>query len=278
MPFRSSSSEAGDTPVLSSEEVIARLEQAFVPNAILAFDADGTLWSGDIGVETFEALLEKRAVRREALEALQAEARRFGVPLDDDPSDQARKLYDAYQGGRYPEDQAFPMMAWVFAGFRTSEMQAFGREIVKKRSLSTRLHPEVLPILRWGAARGLSIYVVSASQAPVVRVAIELLHLPVSGVFAMSPEVDDGVLKPRLVPPVTYGAGKTAALRAAVPDKMLLGAFGDSPYDAAMLREAKVAVCVRPKPDFLAEARCPGLIELSPREGGPKAAPSNTTA
>ncbi|HEX9295950.1 MAG TPA: HAD family hydrolase [Polyangiaceae bacterium] len=266
MPFRSSRSPASGTPVLASDEVIALLDEGLSPNAMLAFDADGTLWSGDIGVETFESVLDKRALRRDALEALQAEARLYRVPLHDDPNDQARQLHDAYQHGAYPEERAFPMMAWAFAGFRTNEMRAFGREVVQDGALATRVHPEVLPILRWAAKRALPVYVVSASQAGVVRVAVELLQLPITDVFAMSPDVEDGVLQPRLIEPVTYGAGKTAALRASVPDKILLGAFGDSPFDAAMLREAKVAVCVRPKPDFLTGARCPGLIELLPRD------------
>src|SRR6266542_3806567 len=185
MPFRSSPSAATDAALLSSEEVIARLEQGFRENAMLAFDADGTLWSGDIGVETFETVLERRALRQHALEALQAEAQLYDVPLYADVNDQARQLHEAYQGGRYPEERAFPMMAWV---------------------------------------------------------------------FAMSPVVENDVLQPRVREPITYAAGKTAALRAAVPDKVLLGAFGDSSFDAAMLREAKVAVCVRPKPNVFTGA------------------------
>src|SRR6266542_4756873 len=184
MPFRSSPSAATDAALLSSEEVIARLEQGFRENAMLAFDADGTLWSGDIGVETFETVLERRALRQHALEALQAEAQLYDVPLYADVNDQARQLHEAYQGGRYPEERAFPMMAWVFAGFRTDEMRAFGRDVIEKRALSTRIHREILPIVHWAARRGLPVYVVSVSQVHVVRVAVERLLPVVNDVIA----------------------------------------------------------------------------------------------
>src|SRR5256885_1362526 len=90
-----------DSPlcVLSPEDVVARLAEGASPGAALAFDADGTLWSGDIGIDAFEALLEKRGVRGLALSALRTEAQSFDVLLHDDPNDQARELYLAYQRG-----------------------------------------------------------------------------------------------------------------------------------------------------------------------------------
>ena len=67
-----------DSPlcVLSPEDVVARLAEGASPGAALAFDADGTLWSGDIGIDAFEALLEKRGVRGLALSSLRTEAQR----------------------------------------------------------------------------------------------------------------------------------------------------------------------------------------------------------
>src|SRR2546430_8159881 len=90
-----------DSPlcVLSPEEVVARLAERASPGAALAFDADGTLWSGDVGIDAFEALLAKRGVRRPALAALRSEAESFGLEVVDDANDQARGLYRAYQQG-----------------------------------------------------------------------------------------------------------------------------------------------------------------------------------
>jgi phosphoserine phosphatase len=127
------------------------------------------------------------------------------------------------------------------------------------------LHPEVTPVVAWAARRGIARYVVSASHAIVVTTSVELLGLPIDGVFAMSQVAEDGVLVARLVEPVTYGVGKTDALRAGVAGKTLLAAFGDSPFDLHLLREARLAVAVRPKPELRARAaECSGLVELAP--------------
>jgi phosphoserine phosphatase len=105
--------------------------------------------------------------------------------------------------------------------------------------------------------------VVSASHAVVVESSLELLGLPIDGVFAMSQIEKDGLLSARLRDPVTYGAGKTEALRAGVAGKTLLGAFGDSAFDLHLLREARLAVAVRPKAELRARAaECGGLVEL----------------
>ena len=252
-------------PLVSSEEVISRLSERASPGAAVAFDADGTLWSGDIGVDTFESLLERRAVRAEAGPALRREAESHGLEAASDPNDAARTLYQAYERGSYPESRAFQMMAWAFAGYREAEARAFGLEVIERVGLAARMHPEVTPILRWAATRSIPVFVVSASPTLVVRAAIERLALPVAAVFAMSTAAPGGVIAPEVTGAVTYGAGKIEALRRGAMGATLLGAFGDSVYDLAMLAEAMVGVAVRPKPELRARAGAyPGLVELAP--------------
>jgi phosphatidylglycerophosphatase C len=85
-----------------------------------------------------------------------------------------------------------------------------------------------------------------------VRAGARRLGVPPQHVLAMDPVVDAGVLLPRLAAPPVYGAGKMTAISRARPDAVLLGAFGDSVYDVAMLRAARVPVAVDPKPSLLA--------------------------
>jgi HAD superfamily phosphoserine phosphatase-like hydrolase len=253
-------------PRISSEEVVARLAAHAPAGAVVAFDADGTLWSGDIGIDTFERMLERRALRTETMPALLREGAAHAVDLPNDPTDAARAIYRAYERGAYPEREAFEMMAWAFAGYREGEARALAQGVVEEVGLAARVHPEVLPVVEWAKAKGVPIYVVSASCEIVVRAALEALALPVTDVFAMSPAVENGVVAARVKPPVTYAAGKVDALRLGAHGAPLAGAFGDSAYDLAMLAEAAVAVAVRPKPELLARATaCPGLVELSPR-------------
>jgi phosphatidylglycerophosphatase C len=265
-PTAPSSPKRSPLPIVSSEDVIARLEEAASTEAVIAFDADGTLWSGDIGIDTFEALLERRAVKPAALSALRREAEAHGVTTHDDPTAAARALYGAFKRGVYPESRAFQMMTWVFAGYREEEVRAFGLGVIEAVSLSARIHPEILPLVRWAPSRSIPNVVVSASCSIVVKAAIERLGLPVGQVFAMSAAVKNGVVAPHGEGHVTYGQGKVETLRAGTKGSLLLGAFGDSAYDLPMLAEARIAVAVRPKPELRARASaCPGLVELAPR-------------
>ena len=261
----------GPLALVTSAEVIARLEAiarsiAGPPaESLLAFDADGTLWSGDVGIDNFEALLHTSAVLPAALAMLREEARGANLPLEDDPTAQARILYDAFLRDAYHEERAFRMMAAVFAGYREDDVRAFAAAVAEKTGLRGRIHPEMRPILDWAARSRVPVYVVSASHALVVQSSLEFVGLAVTGLFAMQQAKEDGVLAARIVPPVTYGAGKTEALRAGVAGKTLLGAFGDSAFDLHLLRDAKLAVAVRPKDGLRARAaECTGLCELAP--------------
>src|SRR5690349_11483861 len=110
MSSRPESTVPSPLAVLSSGEVVARLADQSAPGGVLAFDADGTLWSGDIGVDGFEALLAARGVRPLAAPALRREAAACGLGEIEDPNDAARALYEAYQRERYPERSIFEMM------------------------------------------------------------------------------------------------------------------------------------------------------------------------
>jgi len=256
-------------PLVTADDAIARLERlladigAAPSDTMLAFDADGTLWSGDVGIDNFEALLDRSAILPAAASTLCDEAAASNLPAAESPTAQARILYEAYERGAYAEERAFRMMAYAFAGHRAEEVRTFAAEVARATGLRDRLHAEVLPILAWAERRGVLRYVVSASHAVVVASCVEQMGLPIDGIFAMSQAEQDGRFLAHIVEPVTYGAGKTAALTAGVRGKALLGAFGDSGFDLHLLREARLAVAVRPKPELRARAaECTGLVEL----------------
>jgi HAD superfamily phosphoserine phosphatase-like hydrolase len=260
-------------PRASAGEILARMEaelsrvlavqaapgtlRARLPGAVIASDADGTLWDGDVGIELFEALLAARGARAEAREALEAEARFVGIDAEGDAAAIVAALYEAYAADRYAHDRAFAMMAWVFAGWTRAELDAFCARVLDAGRIEARLRPELRDVFRWAEAHGVPAYVVSASPVAVVEAAVARLGLPTAGVVAMTPAVDaGGVILPRLAGPIVYGEGKLAALEAACPGarKALLAAFGDSAYDAAMLRAARVPVAVTPAPRLAAIA------------------------
>jgi phosphoserine phosphatase len=252
-----STKETAPTHV-TAEDIVERLSQAhaaLAPSApVLAFDADGTLWSGDVGVDLFEALLAARAVRSEAHAALAAEARAFGVADAGDANEVAASLYAAHESGRYPEDRAFGMMAWAFAGFSRAEAIAFAERVVAAGKLDDRLHRFLTPVLAWAKREGVPVWVVSASPRWIVEIGVAKLGILAENVVAMEPEMVGGSIAPRLAGPPVYGEHKPLRLQSACPGATVLGAFGDSSYDVPLLLSARVRVAVRPKPGLLSRA------------------------
>ena len=261
---------AAPLPVVSSAEIVRRLEDArravgAAPRVVCAFDGDGTLWSGDVGCDLFEALIARADVRDDAVPALRAEAEAHALAASGDGATVARRLWDAYLAERYPEDRVFAMMAWVFAGWTAAEAGSFAVEVLRGAGFDSRRHRELDPVLAWAASAGVEAWVVSASPRAIVEPAAAALGIPAPRVVAMTPAVEGGRIAARLDGPIVYGPGKVVALAAAAGPAPVVGAFGDSSYDAAMLRAARVGVAVRPKAGLLAVAGdVPALVTVEP--------------
>lgn len=250
---------------LSSRLVIDCLEHARlkVSNPVIATDADGTLWSGDVGDECFEELLRTRSVRASALATLRAEALAHGVQADGDANTVALSILEAYRREAFPQDKVYELMAVAFAGYATGEVQAFAREVQRQTNLRGRLQQEMLEVLAWAWSSNVPVIVVSASPTLVVETALEAAGIRWERVIAATPTVVDGIVQGHLAEPMPYGEGKAAALARVAPNVNVIGAFGDSTFDMAMMRLAKVAAAVRPKPSLRQRAaEVPGLVEL----------------
>jgi phosphatidylglycerophosphatase C len=256
-------------PRQTPAEVVARLEAeragAGGEDMILAFDADGTLWEGDVGLDLFEALLRDRTIRPAARDALAQEARELGLPFDGDENELGEALFGAYNAHRYAADRAFAMQAWVFAGWHRDEVAAFAGQVARLVGIEARIRRETAEVVAWAAEAGVDVYVVSASPCAMVRVCAARLGIEPDHVLAMTPAHGaDGVLVAAIAGPVVYGGGKMEALERVRPAAILLGAFGDSDYDAPMLRAARVRVAVAPSPRLLRlAATIPGMVVLS---------------
>ena len=60
------------------DRVLEQMQRALTEGpAAVAFDADGTLWSGDVGEDFFLFCVRERLLKAEASEALHSLARRF---------------------------------------------------------------------------------------------------------------------------------------------------------------------------------------------------------
>jgi phosphatidylglycerophosphatase C len=258
-------------PRCSAAELIERLAaaRARVPagaRALLAFDADNTIWDGDVGVDMFEALLAEDAVRPAAAPALDRLARKHGVGVGLSPLATARALYESWErqlSPCCPEDEVFAMQAWIYAGFTEAELVAFSERVLGSAGVHDRIRPEVRRIVAWAHANDVEVLAVSASPRTPVEVGVRSIDIRPSSVFAMTSKIEAGVLLPELTGVFMYAEGKATAVREGRPGAVLLGGFGDSAWDAALMRLSAVPVAITPGPGLLRAAKgVPGLVEL----------------
>jgi phosphatidylglycerophosphatase C len=254
--------------IQTAEDVWARIasEAATQGRGAVATDADGTLWSGDVGEDLFHAFIDRGTVHPVAFEALRREARDHALSDAGTGLDVARRINAAYEAGHFPEERVFEIMAWCFAGWTRAEVAAFARETVERAGLKGRMHRETLHVLERAREAGLEVVLVSASPVAVVQAGGALAGLGDSHVVAVCPRHEGDVMLAEVDRPIPYGAGKVARLREYLGDsRPLLAAFGDNAYDVAMLASARVGVAVRPKPRLRERAgEVAGLVELAP--------------
>jgi HAD superfamily phosphoserine phosphatase-like hydrolase len=245
---------------------LARTEQAGgVLRGTIATDADGTLWSGDVGEDLFHAFLGAGRVEPQAEEAMRREARAFHLSDAGRGLDVAHALYGAYRTGAYPEERICELMAWCFGGWRDADVRAFARDVVERSGLAARFHPELHALLARARAAGIEVFLVSASPIVVVREAGQRAGFDEAHMVAAATLEHAGVVLPDVDRPIPYGPGKVRRLRERIGDRPLYAAFGDNAFDVALLSESRVPVAVRPKHALRARAgEVTDLVELSP--------------
>ena len=234
---------------LSPRAVIDELEalRGDAPRPAILFDADGTLWSGDIGIDAFVMAYEHGLLREEAAEALRKAAELGPLDTSGTPSELARRIDLAYRAGQFPEQPAWELMTWCYAGFSLDEMGEHARKTIAHSNLVSRVHRELEPILEWARSSGIRAVVVSASPRIMVEEAASLWGFSAGDIAAATPTIENGRVAPSLATTFPYGAGKVTCGRALLGDATWLAAFGDSRSDLQMLQESRLGVAVDPK-------------------------------
>lgn len=226
----------------------------------LAFDADGTLWSGDVGDDVFRFAVTHGRLREAARAEIDRQAQSRGFECFADVNATAKQLFDAYLLGRYPEREICELMTWCFAGHSLPEMTDLAREALAITQHGQRLHEELRPILEFARKRELRTIVISASPRATVELAAGAWGFAAHDIAASTPRVVSGVIAPEMAGALPYGAAKCVAGRALLGTSHWLAAFGDNVFDLEMLAEAELGVAVRPKPALRARlAEIPGV-------------------
>lgn len=252
-------------PVVSAKQLKERLEPLLEahPNGAVVFDADGTLWSHDVGCMVFDAAVEQAAFREEALEPLVRAALEFGLTIQETSANSvARRLQEAWYGGRTGERATAEMQVWAYVGFSESEFRALVRGALRAGGHESTLHEEVLDLAHWVRDSGRRSCIVSASPLWVVQEATRDLGFSEADVTAGIPNTRaaDGrsTIAPGMAQPLPYGPDKVVAGRSLLGDSEWIAALGDSSFDLEMMRAARVGVGIGNKSKMLE-----GLAELA---------------
>jgi phosphatidylglycerophosphatase C len=254
-----------DLPTVAAADLAAELEGRL---GALAFDGDGTLWSGDVGEDFFFGVLDSGRIGDAAAAEIARVAREAGVEEGGVPAETARRIYDAYLNGRFDEEHVCEVMTWINAGWSSAATTDFVIDLVG-RAFGSRVHPEVAAVIAAARSMGQEIFVVSASPRPIVEAAAAVCGIPAARVIAATAVLEGDRYAAAVHRPIPYGAGKAAALRRELGDLALLAAFGDNAFDAEMLAMAERPIAVRPKARLVERAAdIPGIRVLAPDPAG----------
>ncbi len=221
----------------------------------VVFDADGTLWTYDVGINTFIDALELDLLREAARTALLQEVEKHGLAdsssLHADANALGRILERAFEEDRYAEKAATEMQVWAYAGWSEDELRAHARQSLERHGHSAHLYRPLLPVVQWARDAGLRTVIVSASPQIVVEEAAASLGFSARDIIAGRPKQNSSGFLPELTEPLPYGKDKVSAARRLIGDAAWLATFGDSAFDVDMLAEAHLPVAVRPKDELL---------------------------
>jgi phosphatidylglycerophosphatase C len=223
------------------------LEQAGAASRVVAaFDADGTLWSLDVGETLFKSALDARLIHDEAGDAMREIAQRHGIANDGSACELAARLFRAYQEGLMPERDCAEMQVRCYAGWSRTELTGLACEVLSEAHVTPHHFPPTLAMLSWARTRGVRCIVVSASPAAAVEIAARSCGFAAQDVFAARTGLADGHWTAALDGPLPWGEQKAVLARAAAGDGLWLASFGDGEFDFELLQRARVAVAVRP--------------------------------
>lgn len=235
---------------LAASEIplIEHLESLGGTRAALAFDCDGTLWSGDVGEDFFEYGIKESLFHAHGAEALLELGRSLALAPHGGAPLVAAQLLAAYRTHQLPELTACEMMTWAFGGFDAAELAGHVERCLALARLSQRVFEPARRVIAWARACGFRVIAVSASPRFVIETAVAPLGITTSDIAACTLVSAEGRYLTTLSSPCPYGPEKVVAAEELLQGAPLLAAFGDSGFDFELLRSAVVPVAVRPKP------------------------------
>ncbi|MBS1852597.1 MAG: haloacid dehalogenase-like hydrolase [Acidobacteria bacterium] len=219
---------------LSRAELLATV-LALKPS-LAAFDCDGTLWGGDVGVGFFDWEMERGLVSQDVITYMKAR-------------------YADYRAGLVDEDTMCGEMVSMHRGLKEDVVQQAADEYFEQDG-PQHIFAEMQELVRRLQDAGCEVWAVSSSSEWVIRSGMKHFGIPANRILATAVEVENGLITDRFLR-IPSGDGKPEAILEVArrkPD----AAFGNSRWDAAMLRIARHPFVVNPNRDLEETAHAEG--------------------
>jgi len=200
---------------------------------VVAFDCDGTLWSGDAGETFFDWEIKRGVVSAEVGRAM-------------------RTRYAEYKAGKVSEEDMCGEMVTMHEGLSEAAVMQAATDFMTSH-FPGKAFPEMQDLVLQLQANGCEIWAVSSSNEWVIRAGLKPFGIAEDRILAAKVQLDGSIVSDRLVR-VPSGPGKTLALREVVRKK-IDAAFGNSRWDTEMLADCTHAFAVNPNPDLEVIAR-----------------------
>lgn len=192
---------------------------------LAVFDCDGTLWAGDAGEGFFDWELQRGLVSSEIVRW-------------------ARARYADYKAGKVSEDDMCGEMVTMHRGLTEAAVQQAASQYFEENADQLFLFGEMRELVRRLQESGCDVWAVSSTNEWVIRAGMKHFAIPEQKILAAAVRIVDGKVTDELVR-VPSGDGKVRAIQDAIreaPD----AAFGNSIWDAAMLRIARHPFAINP--------------------------------
>ena len=196
---------------------------------LAVFDCDGTLWAGDAGFGFFDWELTRGLV-------------------SDDVVRWARSRYEDYLAGTVSEDDMCAEMVTINRGLAVSDVTRAAGEFFEEKMLSG-FFPEMKDLVFRLQDIGSEIWAVSSTSEWVIQAGMKHFGIPANRILAAAVAVEGGRVTDKVIR-VPSGIGKPQAIReviARTPDAV----FGNSIWDADMLKIARHPFVINPTPELL---------------------------
>jgi phosphoserine phosphatase len=200
---------------------------------LAVFDCDGTLWSGDAGERFFDWELKRGVVSDEIVRW-------------------ARARYLDYKAGNVSEDDMCGDMVTLHKGLQEDEVLRLSSEFFEEH-FTPRIFSEMQQLIRDLQESACDVWAVSSTNQWTIQAAMRHFAIPPDKILAALSRVENGVITDQLLR-VPSGIEKPKAILEVIgrpPDV----AFGNSRWDADMLRISPYPVAVNPNPDLEELAR-----------------------